>query len=92
MGVLFRFWKLDSLFDGITYDEAYKGLDAIAIREFGERPVFLDWNGGREALVAYLVAAAQTFFDYTSISVRVVTAIAGMYLSSFLLSLHTHPI
>ncbi len=76
-GCFFRFWNLETLFEGMTYDEAYKGLDAIAIREFGERPVFLDWNGGREALVAYLVAAAQTVFDTSSIAVRVVTAIAG---------------
>jgi len=75
LGILFRFWKLGNLFDGMTYDEAYKGLDGIAIRTFGERPVFLDWNGGREALVAYLVAASQSFFDYSIISVRIITPI-----------------
>src|SRR5207249_9152379 len=37
-GVLFRFWRLDHLFDGVFWDESYKGLDAIAIRQFGERP------------------------------------------------------
>src|SRR5438046_3170845 len=36
-GALLRFWRLDHLFDGLFWDEAYKGLDAIAIREFGER-------------------------------------------------------
>ncbi len=77
LGCFLRFWKLGTLFDGMTYDEAYKGLDAIGIRELGERPIFLDWNGGREALVAYLVAAAQSLFDYSSVSVRIVTAIAG---------------
>ena len=70
LGVFLRFWKLDSLFDGITYDESYKGLDAIAIRYFGERPIFLDWNGGREALAAYLVAAAQYVFGISIFSVR----------------------
>jgi 4-amino-4-deoxy-L-arabinose transferase and related glycosyltransferases of PMT family len=73
-----RFWKLGSLFEGMTYDEAYKGLDAIAIRKFGERPVFLDWNGGREALIAYLVAFTQNFFDYTSVSIRIINAVAGV--------------
>jgi len=72
-----RFWKLGTLFDGMTYDEAYKGLDAIAIRNFGERPIFLDWNGGREALIVYLVAMTQVFFDYTSVSVRMINAAAG---------------
>jgi hypothetical protein len=77
LGAFFRFWKLGSLFDGMTYDEAYKGLDAIAIREFGDRPIFLDWNGGREALVAYAVAATQPFLDYTNLSVRTITALTG---------------
>jgi Dolichyl-phosphate-mannose-protein mannosyltransferase len=77
LGVFLRVWHLGSLFDGMTYDEAYKGLDAIAIREFHERPIFLDWNGGREALVAYLVAASQTIFNYSIVSVRIVTALAG---------------
>ena len=83
IGILFRFWKLDSLFDGMTYDEAYKGLDAIAIRKFGERPIFLDWNGGREALVAYLVAISQSFFDYSILSVRIVTPIMNCLLLLF---------
>jgi hypothetical protein len=83
IGIFFRFWKLDSLFDGMTYDEAYKGLDAIAIRKFGERPIFLDWNGGREALVAYLVAISQTFFDYSILSVRIVTPIMNCLLLVF---------
>ena len=77
LGCFFRLWKLGSLFDGMTYDEAYKGLDGIAIREFGEHPIFLNWNGGREALVAYLVAGAQSVFDYTIVSDRIVTALAG---------------
>jgi hypothetical protein len=72
-----RFWKLGSLFDGMTFDEAYKGLDGIAINQFGERPIFLDWNGGREALIAYLVAFNQHFLDYTSVSVRLINAVSG---------------
>jgi hypothetical protein len=83
IGIFFRFWKLDSLFDGMTYDEAYKGLDGIAIRKFGERPIFLDWNGGREALVAYLVAISQTFFDYSILSVRIITPIMNCLLLVF---------
>jgi dolichyl-phosphate-mannose-protein mannosyltransferase len=83
IGIFFRFFKLDSLFTGMTYDEAYKGLDGIAIRKFGERPIFLDWNGGREALVAYLVAISQTFFDYSILSVRIITPIMNCLLLVF---------
>jgi len=79
VGCFFRLWKLGSLFEGMTYDESYKGLDAIAIRQFGERPVFLSWNGGREALVAYLVAISQSLFDHTSISVRIISVTTGCF-------------
>jgi 4-amino-4-deoxy-L-arabinose transferase-like glycosyltransferase len=78
IGAVFRFWKLGSLADGMAWDEAYKGLDALAIRNYGERPVFLNWNAGREALIAYLVAASQLFFDYSVVSVRAVLAFFGV--------------
>lgn len=87
-GFVFRFWRLGSLFDGMAWDEAYKGLDAIAIRKFGDRPVFLDWNAGREALIAYLVAFTQTFLNYSIVSVRSVLATAGV-LTLILLYLFT---
>lgn len=77
LGFFLRLWHVGTLTEGMLYDEAYKGLDAIAIRELGERPVFLDWNGGREALVAYTVAAAQSFLDYTIASVRIISALYG---------------
>jgi len=76
-GIFLRLFKLGSLADGMTYDEAYKGLDAIAIREFGERPIFLDWNGGREALVAYLVAFSQKIQGLSIVSERCITPITG---------------
>jgi hypothetical protein len=76
-GVLLRFVCLGSLFEGITFDESYKGLDAIGISEFGERPLFLDWNGGREALVAYAITLTQRLFGYSATAVRAVTAVAG---------------
>lgn len=79
IAAFFRLWKLGSLFDGFFWDEAYKGLDAIAIREFGERPIFLNWNAGREALVAYLVAFLTKIFDYTFFSIRAVEALAGIF-------------
>lgn len=77
LGFGLRLVKIGTLVDGMTFDEAYKGLDGIAIREFGERPIFLDWNVGREALVAYLVAVSQSLFDYSIISVRIITALTA---------------
>src|SRR5262245_1960271 len=77
VGTFLRLWKLGTLFEGMAWDEAYKGLDAIAIRKYGERPVFLNWNAGREAMIAYLVAISQHFLGYTVDSVRIVLALAG---------------
>jgi 4-amino-4-deoxy-L-arabinose transferase-like glycosyltransferase len=76
-GAVVRFWKLDTLFVGFFLDEAYNGLDAIAIRELGARPLFLAWNSGREALIAYLDAASTWFFGYSAFAIRAVTAMAG---------------
>src|SRR5262245_47381761 len=75
---IFRLWKLENLFDGWFWDEAYKGLDAIAIRDFGERPIFLNWNAGREALVAYLVAFVTKISGYSIFPIRAVEAFAGI--------------
>lgn len=77
VGFIFRFWRLGSLFDGMAWDEAYKGLDALAIRIYGDRPVFLNWNAGREALIAYLVVVFQWLFHFSIISVRGVLAFFG---------------
>jgi 4-amino-4-deoxy-L-arabinose transferase-like glycosyltransferase len=77
IGFIFRFWRIGSLFDGMAWDEAYKGLDALAIRVYGDRPVFLNWNAGREALIAYLVVVFQWLFDFSIISVRGVLAFFG---------------
>ena len=78
LGIFLRFWKLDSLYDGLWYDEAYKGLDAIAIRVFGEHPLFLNWNGPREALVAWLVAGCSFLLGYSTFAIRAVEALAGV--------------
>src|SRR5262245_57355687 len=77
LGFFLRLWKLDGLFDGISFDEAYKGLDAISIREFGERPIFLPWNAGREALVVYLIACAQHFVHNPIVAARIVNALSN---------------
>lgn len=78
LSAVLRFWQLDNLCDGIIWDEAYKGLDAIAIRDFGDRPIFLNWNAGREALIAYLVAASQMLFGNSIFAVRAVMATTGV--------------
>jgi Dolichyl-phosphate-mannose-protein mannosyltransferase len=78
IAAIFRLWRLENIFDGLFWDEAYKGLDAIAIRDFGERPIFLNWNAGREALVAYLVTFFTKIYGYTIFPIRAVEAFAGI--------------
>src|SRR5262249_11871701 len=80
LGFFLRLWKLDGLFDGISFDEAYKGLDAISIRDFGDRPIFLPWNAGREALVVYLIAFAQRFVHNPIVAARIVNALSNCFL------------
>jgi len=77
IGCFLRLWNIWNAEGGFMWDSAYKGLDGIAIREFGERPIFLDWNAGREALIAYLVAGSQMIFGTSVAAVRIVIAIAG---------------
>lgn len=79
IGFLLRLWNIWEAQGGFMWDSAYKGLDAIAIREFGDRPIFLDWNAGREALIAYLVAASQLVFGTSVAAVRIVVALAGCF-------------
>jgi hypothetical protein len=94
LGAFLRLWHLGSLFEGMSWDEAYKGLDAIAIRDLHERPVYLNWNAGRDAMVAYLVAFTQMLMGTGIDSVRIVVAAAGSLsvgLFYFLLRKLFHP-
>ncbi len=77
LGAVLRFWHLRDPRMGLFADEAYNGLDALGIRDFGQRPVFLEANLGREALVAYLDALSIGIFGNTAFAIRVVTALAG---------------
>src|SRR5262249_16350622 len=72
LGIFLRFWKLSTLFVGAWSDEGANGVDAIAIRYFGDHPVFLNWYAGREALHAYLISAFTVPFGYTIFAVRAV--------------------
>ncbi|HSE43276.1 MAG TPA: hypothetical protein VLH08_21130, partial [Acidobacteriota bacterium] len=84
LGFFLRLWNIWDVQGGFMWDSAYKGLDAISIREFGERPIFLDWNAGREALIAYLVAGAQMLLGTSVVAVRLVVALAGCVTLIFL--------
>ncbi len=71
-----RFYRLDSLPQGLLYDEAHNALDALHILA-GGRPVFLAGNFGREALFIYLQALSIALVGQTDWALRLVSAAIG---------------
>jgi hypothetical protein len=65
---------------GLYPDEASEGIAALRIlNDPAYRPVFIDENGGREALFAYLVAATFHFFTGpTVLGIRATSTVVGL--------------
>jgi hypothetical protein len=65
---------------GLYPDEASEGISALRIlSDPTYRPVFIDENGGREALFAYLVAATFHFVTGpTVVGIRVTSTVVGL--------------
>ena len=64
---------------GLYPDEAAEGLSALRIlADPLYRPVFIDENGGREALFAYLVAGTFQFTGPTVTGIRLTSALVGL--------------
>jgi hypothetical protein len=64
---------------GLYPDEAAEGLSALRIlADPLYRPVFVDENGGREALFAYLVAGTFHFTGPTVTGIRLTSALIGL--------------
>jgi len=80
---LLRFADLAANPGGLHMDEAAEALSAQRIlHDPGFRPIFLPEGGGREALFAYLVAAAFGFMGETPLTLRVTAAgigVAGVF-------------
>ncbi len=71
-----RFPALGQIPPGLYHDEAFNGLDALAILA-GVRPIFFEANHGREPLFIYAVAASIAFLGRTPFAIRLVAAVAG---------------
>jgi 4-amino-4-deoxy-L-arabinose transferase-like glycosyltransferase len=80
--ILLRFLFLDSQPGGLYGDEAAEGLDALKLlHQPGFHADWLVWfpdDGGREALFAYVVAAAFKLFGETTLVLRGVAAAFGV--------------
>jgi len=76
VGALLRFAAIDRFPPGLYRDEAYNGLDALAVLR-GYTPVFFAANNGREPLYIYLLALGVRLFGATPGALRVVSAALG---------------
>lgn len=82
VAIFLRFYDLAVNPGGIYGDEASEGLDALKLlHQPGFHPDWLVWfqdDGGREALFAYVVAAAFHFFGETALVLRGTAAAFGV--------------
>jgi 4-amino-4-deoxy-L-arabinose transferase-like glycosyltransferase len=80
--VFLRFYDLATNPGGLYGDEAAEGLDALRLlHQPGFHPDWMVWfqsDGGREALFAYVVAAAFHFFGETAWVLRATAAAFGV--------------
>ncbi len=72
-----RFYKLGEAPPGFQFDEAFNAIDAEQVW-YGNRPLFLPANGGREALYTYYQAALGALFGFNVYSLRLASALAGI--------------
>lgn len=79
LAALLRFPCLDRLPPGLYHDEAYNGLDALAINE-GHHAIFFPANNGREPLYIYLVSLTIRVFGRTPVGIRAASAVLGTLL------------
>ncbi|MEZ4684245.1 MAG: phospholipid carrier-dependent glycosyltransferase [Caldilineaceae bacterium] len=73
-----RFTKLGEVPPGFQFDEAFNAIDAEQVW-YGNRPLFLPANGGREALYTYLQVAIGSLLGFTVYSLRLTSALAGIF-------------
>lgn len=71
-----RFWKLGDIPPGLYRDEAFNGLDALAILD-GQHALYFSANNGREPAYIYLVALFIPLLGRTAAAVRIIAAITG---------------
>ncbi len=71
-----RFAFLSDYPPGLYRDEAYNGLDALAVLD-GERTLFFEGNNGREPLHIYAMALSVAIFGRTPLALRLPSALIG---------------
>jgi len=84
----FRFWRLKTTPPGLHYDENWNKINALQTLESGEYKVFYPDNFGREGLFIWLTAGSFKIFGSAPWSLRLVSAVIGLFtvLGLFLLA------
>ena len=77
ISAFFRLWRLNDVPSGFQFDEAYNAADALRVLA-GERPLFFEANGGREALHVYLVAPFVAVFGPGPVALHLASALIGI--------------
>ncbi|MCL6649074.1 MAG: glycosyltransferase family 39 protein [Chloroflexi bacterium] len=72
-----RLLWLDEIPPGLFYDEAYEGLDALAMLRDHTLPVFFPGNFGREPLFIWLLAVSQALFGAEPTVLRATAGVVG---------------
>ena len=82
LAVAMRFYRLGDFPDGLHYDEALNGLDALSLASIPltDWPMFFDQNNGREPLFIWLSSIVHVLFGPSMWAVRFISACSGVLL------------
>ncbi len=82
LAVAMRFYRLGTVPDGLQYDEAFNGLDALALLDIPltDWPVFFNGNYGREPLFIWLSGGVHALFGPSIWTARFISALSGVLL------------
>ncbi len=78
-----RFYRLDSVPAGLHFDEAFNGLDSLALLQLplNDWPIFFEGNSGRESLYVWLSGFAHALLGPSIWTARFVAALSGTLLT-----------
>jgi hypothetical protein len=76
-GAGLRLWDAGRTPPGLYHDEAQHGLDALAVLETGDVPLYFAANNGREPLFIYLVTASVALLGRSPLAVRLPSFFVG---------------
>jgi hypothetical protein len=78
VGAALRVADLADIPPGLYHDEAYSGLDALALGRGAGLPIFFEGNGGREPFFIYLHALSLWLLGSSPFALRIPAAFVGI--------------